>query len=59
MFFYIEQPSPEQINAISSAYKGRVTFNCLSKPYISVKLDKGQKPEQLMESVLSIMKNNI
>lgn len=59
MFFYIEQPSPEQINAISSAYKGRVTFNCLSKPYISVKLDKGQKPEKLMESVLSIMKNNI
>lgn len=59
MFFYIEQPSPEQINAISSAYKGRVTFNCLLKPYISVKLDKGQKPEKLMESVLSIMKNNI
>lgn len=59
MFFYIEQPSPEQINAISAAYKGRVTFNCLSKPYISVKLDKGQKPEKLMESVLSIMKNNI
>lgn len=59
MFFYIEQPSPAQINAISAAYKGRVTFNCLSKPYISVKLDKGQKPEKLMESVLSIMKNNI
>lgn len=57
MIFYIERPSPEQINAISSAYKGRVAFNCLSKPYISVKLDRGQKPERLMESVLSVMKN--
>ena len=35
MIFYIERPSPEQIDAISSAYKGRVAFNCLSKPYIS------------------------
>lgn len=57
MIFYIERPSPEQIDAISSAYKGRVAFNCLSKPYISVKLDRGQKPERLMESVLSVMKN--
>lgn len=57
MFFYIERPSPEQINAISSAYKGRVAFNCLSKPFISVKLEKGQKPEILMESVLAVMKN--
>lgn len=57
MYFYIEQPSPEQINAISSAYKGRVTFNCLSKPYISIKLDNSQTPEKLMESVLAVMKN--
>lgn len=57
MIFYIERPSPEQIDAISSAYKGRVAFNCLSKPYISVKLDRGQKLERLMESVLSVMKN--
>lgn len=56
MYFYIEQPSPEQINAISSAYKGRVTFNCLSKPYISIKLDNKQTPEKLMESVLAVMK---
>lgn len=26
MIFYIERPSPEQIDAISSAYKGRVAF---------------------------------
>lgn len=57
MFFYIQRPTPEQINAISTAYKGRVMFNSLSKPYISVKLEKGQKPEKLMESVLAIMKN--
>ncbi|MGN1481787.1 transcription-repair coupling factor [Porcipelethomonas sp.] len=58
LFFYIEHPAPEQINAVSAAYKGRVMFNSLSKPYISIKLNDREDPERLMESVLSVMKNN-
>lgn len=57
LFFYIANPSTEQIGALSKAFKGRILFNSLSKPYISVKLEKMQKPEQLMADVLGIMKN--
>jgi transcription-repair coupling factor (superfamily II helicase) len=56
LIFYIQQPSPQQIDAIAREFKGRVLFNSLAKPYISVKLLPGQNPEKLMEQVLSTMK---
>lgn len=57
LIFYTANPLPEQISALSKAYKGRILFNSLSKPYISVKLASGQKPESLMAEVLENMKN--
>lgn len=57
LFFYISSPKPEQISALSSGFKGRILFNSLAKPYISVKLAAGQPPEKLMEEVLRTMKN--
>lgn len=55
VLFYIASPEMSQIKALSSSFKGRVLFNSLSKPYISVKLLPQQKPEQLIDDVIQIM----
>lgn len=57
LFFYTEHPSPEQIDALSGSFKGRVLFNSLSKPYISIRLAGNQRPEKLMGEVLTVMKD--
>lgn len=59
LFFYIENPKPEQISGLSRTFKGRILFNSLAKPYISVRvrLEKGQRPEILMKDVLDEMKS--
>lgn len=55
LLFYIASPLMSQIKALSSAFKGRVMFNSLAKPYISVKLAPHQKPVALIEEVISVM----
>ncbi len=57
MFFYVSNPAAEQIKALSGQFRGRILFNSLAKPYISVKLASGQRPETLMNEVLETMKN--
>ncbi len=56
LLFYIASPDMSQIKALSASFKGRVMFNSLAKPYISVRLLPNQKPEQLISDVISIMK---
>jgi len=58
LLFYTVSPEMSQIKALSAAYKGRVMFNSLAKPYISVKLEKNQKPEKLIEDVIEIMRSS-
>ncbi|MGN0674677.1 MAG: transcription-repair coupling factor, partial [Oscillospiraceae bacterium] len=48
MFFYLKSADMEQIQALTSAYKGRVTVNGGEKSYIAVKM-KGEKPVELMQ----------
>jgi transcription-repair coupling factor (superfamily II helicase) len=55
LLFYIKNPSIEQISRLSAAFKGRVLFNNLNKPYISVKLAPKEKAVDLMQAVLDIM----
>lgn len=55
LLFYVEHPEPEQITALAAAYKGRIEFNSLAKPYIGVKAVKGDKTMKLMEDVLFAM----
>ncbi|MBQ8905270.1 MAG: transcription-repair coupling factor [Ruminococcus sp.] len=57
LFFYIEQPTQDQITALSAAYRGRIIFNAINRPYIGVKLGKGEKTMQLMEQVLFRMRD--
>lgn len=58
LYFYVELLSMGQINAVSSAYKGRVLFNSLSKSYICIKLAKNQTATQLMAEALNILQEN-
>jgi transcription-repair coupling factor (superfamily II helicase) len=59
MMFYLTSATMEQVQALVSEYKGRVTVNGSDKPYIAVKLAAGDKPMEVMESVVNIMHNAI
>lgn len=55
LLFYIKTPSLEAISRLSAALRGRVLFNSLDKPYISVKLAPKEKSADLMQTVLDIL----
>ncbi len=54
MYFYLKSAEMEQIQALTKAYKGRVTVNGGEKAYIAVKI-KDEKPIDLMRDVISLM----
>ncbi len=54
MYFYLKTADIVQIQALTSAFKGRVTVNGGERSYIAVKV-KGEKPIELMQSVIDIM----
>ena len=57
MYFYLKMAEMSQINALTTAFKNRVTVNGAGdKPYIAVKM-KGEKPVELMQEVIRIMQN--
>ncbi|MBQ1464580.1 MAG: transcription-repair coupling factor [Ruminococcus sp.] len=55
MYFYTEFLSAEQIAALQVPYKGRVTFNCVGKSYVSVKLPNKVRPFEMMKSVVDLL----
>ncbi|MBQ2824263.1 MAG: transcription-repair coupling factor [Oscillospiraceae bacterium] len=55
MLFFLKNATLEQVQGLVAVYKNRVTVNGSDKPYIAVKLAKGDKPVELMESVINIM----
>lgn len=59
LFFYVSQLEMTQINALSAEFKGRIIFNSLSKPYINIKLKNGERPENLMATVLELLKDSL
>ncbi len=54
MFFYLKMADMEQIQALTSAFKGRVTVNGGERSYIAVKM-RDEKPIDLMQKVIDIM----
>mgnify|MGYP002794068358 FL=1 len=59
MIFTVKNATLEQIQALVAAYKSRVTVNgSAEKPYISVKMIKGEKTVDLMKNVVEIMYSN-
>lgn len=55
MYFFINQPTMSQIYALSSEYKGRITFNSISKPYIAIKISPKVRPFEMMKNVVELM----
>ena len=55
LLFYTEHPTQEEILALSAAFRGRVLFNSIGKPYIGVQLKAGEDPLELMRKTVQIM----
>ncbi|MDE5946268.1 MAG: transcription-repair coupling factor [Oscillospiraceae bacterium] len=55
MYFYVETLDMNQITALSETYKGKVTFNSINKPYVSVKIDSKTKPFDMMQKVVNLI----
>lgn len=55
MYFYTEYLEAGQIEALSSAYKGKITFNGFGKSYVSVKINPKIKPFDMMKEVVNII----
>lgn len=58
MYFYTENLDMKQAQALSQAYRGRVTFNGINKSYVSVKIMPKSSPFELMKNVVRIMRDN-
>ncbi len=58
LMIYVKTASMEQIQALVSQFKGRVTVNgSADKPYIAVKLMKKDKPVEIMQQAVEIFHN--
>ncbi|MBQ3856286.1 MAG: transcription-repair coupling factor, partial [Ruminococcus sp.] len=55
MYFYTEYLTAEQVAALGSAYKGRITFNGSGKSYVSVKISPKQRPFDMMKAAVDII----
>lgn len=55
MYFYITNPSQQQVTALASHFRGKIIFNSLKKPYIGVTIPGGIKPLLLMQNVIEVM----
>lgn len=55
MYFYTEYLEVRQIEALSAAYKGKITFNGFGKAYISVKINPKILPFDMMKEVVNIV----
>ncbi len=53
MEFYINTLEPSQIQALMQTYKNRLKFTDAAKPYFTITADKKQKPQELMQEVVS------
>lgn len=55
MYFYTEYLEIQQIEALSAAYKGKITFNGFGKSYVSVKINPKILPFDMMKDVVNIV----
>ncbi len=58
MYFYTEYLGSKQIAALSGAYKGKITYNCIGKSYASVKISPKLKPFEMMQNVVELIYRN-
>lgn len=59
MYFYTENPTQEQVMALAEAFRDKIIFNSLKKPYIGVSIQKNVKPLELMSRVIEVMEKAV
>ena len=59
MYFYISDPTQEQVTSLAEEFRGKIIFNSLKKPYIGVTIQKGVKPLDLMRRVIEVMETAV
>ena len=52
ILFYMEKPDMAAVAALAQKLRGRVLFSAGAKPYVSVRMEKGQKPLDTIREVL-------
>ncbi len=58
LYFYTENLDMKQAQALSQAYKGKITLNGINKSYVAVKIMPKSSPFELMKDVVRIMRDN-
>lgn len=58
MYFYTDYLEAGQIQALSAAYKGKITFNGFGKSYVSIKINPKIKPFDMMKNVVDIIEKS-
>ena len=58
LYFYTDSLEMKQAQALSDAYRGKITFNGINKSYIAVKIMPKVSPFELMKDVVKIMRDN-
>lgn len=58
LYFYTDSFEMKQAQALSDAYRGKITFNGINKSYIAVKIMPKVSPFELMKDVVKIMRDN-
>lgn len=58
MYFYTEYMNMNQINGLSAAYKGKLTFDSTAKSYVSVKINPKILPFDMMREIVEILYSN-
>ena len=58
MLVYIKQLKSQAAADIIGKFKGRAMLNAGAKPYIAIRLQKGETPEQMLDKIISCYKSD-
>ena len=58
LYFYTDSLEMKQAQALSDAYRGKITLNGINKSYVAVKIMPKVSPFELMKDVVKIMRDN-
>lgn len=53
LLIYVRQVKSEAVADIIGRFKGRAMLNAGAKPYIAIRLQKGDKPEELLSRIIA------
>lgn len=57
LLFYTDSATVQQLSALAGEFKGRMLYNSMNRPYISIKFIKSQSQLKLIDLVMTAMEN--